>query len=684
MDYPSTPKHEVTDHYHGIPVMDDFRWLEEADDPKVQAWTAEQNRLTRSYLDALPRRKEIYERLIALYSATSADYYSLRACAGMLFALKMQPPRQQPFLVMLTDPFDLGSERTILDTNELDPTGNTAIDFYVPSLDGSLVAVSLSKNGSEDGSVSVYETKSGRPLSDSIPRVNYPTAGGSLAWNEDNTGFFYTRYPRGDERPPDDMNFYQQVWFHLLGTPTKEDAYAIGEELPRIAEIYLDTTPDGRYLLALVRNGDGGEIEHFVRDPQGEWRQVTRFEDQVQEATLGPDGRLYMISRQNALRGKVLRLPAGSSSLASAQTLVPERSTAIEDLVVTQDLLYLLELDGGPSRLSIFDLDGKELQPVPLPPVSSAAEVIAWHGDEILFRSASFIDPPATFHYDPGSGQARRTAMAVSSPADFSDCEVLREFAVSRDGTRVPINIIRRRGTPLDGQNPVLLTGYGGYGISLKPYFQIRRRIWLDMGGIIVVANLRGGGEYGEAWHKAGCLTNKQNVFDDFASCARHLIQGNYTQSTKLCIEGGSNGGLLMGAALTQHPALFRAVVSHVGIYDMLRVELDPNGAFNITEFGTIENPQEFEALYEYSPYHRVEDGVTYPAVLLTTGEHDGRVNPAQSRKMTARLQEATRSGRPVLLRTGQAGHGMGTALDERIAQDADVFAFLDNQLSGK
>jgi prolyl oligopeptidase len=260
---------------------------------------------------------------------------------------------------------------------------------------------------------------------------------------------------------------------------------------------------------------------------------------------------------------------------------------------------------------------------------------------------------------------------------------VLREFATSRDGTRVPVNIIRRKGAVLDGRNPVLLNGYGGYGISLSPSFNIRRRVWLDRGGIVVIANLRGGGEYGEAWHKAGNLTNKQNVFDDFAACARHLVERGYTQPGRLAIEGGSNGGLLMGAALTQNPDLFRAVVAHVGIFDMLRVELDPNGAFNVTEFGTVQDPHHFEALYDYSPFHHVVDGTPYPAVLLVTGENDGRVNPMQSRKMAARLQAATASDRPVLLRTSaSSGHGLGTALKERIAQDADVFAFLFDQLN--
>lgn len=268
---------------------------------------------------------------------------------------------------------------------------------------------------------------------------------------------------------------------------------------------------------------------------------------------------------------------------------------------------------------------------------------------------------------------------------DFSDIEVVREFATSKDGTQVPLNILRRKGTPLDGNNPTLLTAYGGYGISLRPEFNFTDRIWFDRGGIKVIANIRGGGEYGEAWHFGGNLTHKQNGFDDFAASAQHLIERGYTKPARLATEGGSNGGLLMGAFLTQHPDLARAVVSHVGIYDMLRVELDPNGAFNVTEFGTVKDPAQFKALYAYSPYHHVVDGTKYPAVFFLAGATDGRVNPANSRKMTARLQAATSSGRPILLRlSGNSGHGMGTALSERIAQEADVFAFLFDQLGVK
>ncbi len=285
--------------------------------------------------------------------------------------------------------------------------------------------------------------------------------------------------------------------------------------------------------------------------------------------------------------------------------------------------------------------------------------------------------------YDAQQKKLERTALFQTSSYKFDDAEVVRDFAISKDGTRVPINIIRRKGAKLDGSNPTLLSGYGGYGVNQSPYFLgSSGRIWLDQGGVYVEANLRGGGEYGEQWHKAGNLTHKQNVFDDFIACAQYLIDHKYTSPEHLSILGGSNGGLLMGAAFTERPDLFRAVVSFVGIYDMLRVELDPNGAFNVTEFGTVKDPVQFRALYAYSPYHHVKDGAKYPAILFLTGENDHRVNPMESRKMTARLQAANASGHPILLRTSSnAGHGVGTALDEEIEQYADVFSFLFDQL---
>ena len=412
----------------------------------------------------------------------------------------------------------------------------------------------------------------------------------------------------------------------------------------------------------------------------------------MKRVAISSDGAtLFLRSVKDAARGKILRLPSdGSKPLAGAEVIVPEGEAVIEGITPTAGSLFVTEMLGGPSRIRQFGLDGKNGRELSLPAASSVGQVVVLEsasGAEagILFREASFTQPSAWYFFDPrGAAPAapEKTALANTSPVDFSDIEAVREFAVSKDGTKIPVSILRRKGVKLDGSNPTLLTGYGGYGISLRPGFDFSQRLWFDRGGVVAIANLRGGGEYGEEWHLAGNLTRKQNVFDDFAACARHLIERGYTRPAKLAVEGGSNGGLLMGAFLTQHPELARAVVAHVGIFDMLRVELDPNGAFNVTEFGTVKDPAQFRAIHAYSPFHRVVDGVKYPAVFFLAGETDGRVNPAHSRKMTARLQAATASGRPILARFSAAsGHGSGTALTERIAQKADVLAFLFGQL---
>lgn len=682
---PPTPKKPVTDDYSGLKITDDYRWLENFSDPEVKTWSDAQNSRSRAYLNTVPLRSAIIDRLKDLYHETSARYSDMRIRGGVLFAMKNQPPKQQPFLVAMTSPEEADRARVIVDPNATDPSGSTTIDFFVPSLDGKLVAVSMSGSGSEEGSVHIFDAATGKELADLIPRVNGATAGGSVAWNADGTGFYYTRYPRVGERPDADLNFYQQVWFHRLGTKTVQDTYALGKEFPRIAEIQLRSSDDGRFVLAAMANGDGGEFLHYVLGPSGRWKQVTRLADRTTLAQFGPDGSLYLVSKNATPMGKILRLAAPDFALTQAKVVVGTGRSSIEEFVPTASRLYVHYMSGGPSLLRMASLDGAPQQPVEIPPISSVGQIVCIKGDVIVFETETYLEPSAWFRFDPAGGGVKKTALAQTSPAKFGDVEVLRRMATSKDGTKVPLNILKKKTAKLDGSNPVLLEGYGGYNISLSPAFSARNRLWIDHGGIVAIANLRGGGEYGDNWHEQGRLTRKQNVFDDFLACADYLIQMKFTTADKLAIEGGSNGGLLMGAALTQRPELFRAVVSHVGIYDMLRVELTPNGAFNVTEFGTVKEPDQFQALYAYSPYHHVKDGIDYPAVLFLTGDHDGRVDPANSRKMTARLQAATHSPRPILLRTSSSsGHGIGTALGERIEQDADVFAFLFDQLEMK
>ncbi len=679
---PDTPKKPVATEYNGLTVEDPYQWLENDDDSQVKAWSSAQNQRTRKYLDSLPDRAAIEKQLSDWYAKTSPSYFSLVSRPGILFAMKFQPPKQQPMLVTLASADDLKSEKIVLDPNVLDTKGATTIDWFVPSLDAKCVAVSLSTGGSEDGTLHFYETARDKALADAIGHVQYPTAGGSAAWNADGTGVYYTRFPRKGERPDADLNFYQQIYFHKLGTPDTDDTYSIGKDFPRIAEITLQSSRDGKYFLATVANGDGGDFEHFLLGPDGIWKQITQFSDQIKLARLGRDDAIYLLSRAEAPRGKILRLPLEVPELRNAAEIVSAGEAVIEQTVPSNDALYTGDLLGGPSQIRRFDLNGKNATVIPIPQISSVQEMLALENGSLLFRDVSYTAPAAWFQCSAGKTDPAKTALRSTSPVSLADIEVRRELATSKDGTKIPLNILFRKGTKRDGQNPTLLYGYGGYGISMSPNFDFTRRLWFNLGGVYVVANIRGGGEFGEEWHKAGNLTKKQNVFDDFAAAAEYLIKEKYTRSEKLAIQGGSNGGLLMGALITQRPDLFRAVVSSVGIYDMLRVELAPNGAFNVTEFGTVQNPEQFKALYAYSPYHHVVDGTKYPAVLMMTGANDGRVAPYHSRKMTARLIAANKSENPILLRTSSsAGHGIGTALSERIKQVADIYAFLFAQL---
>ncbi len=702
-----TPKRPVTDQYYGVTVTDEYRWLENWDDPAVKQWSAAESQRTRDYLDSLPSRPQVKQRLQELVGSGSIAYFSLQFRGRTLFAMKSQPPKQQPLLVAMSlvamsSSADPATEKIVFDPNSASAAGSVAVDFYVPSLDGKYVAMALSENGSEDSAAHVFEVSTGKELSDRVPRVNFATAGGSLEWKSDDSGFYYTRYPQGDERPPEDANFYQQIYFHKLGTNPSQDRYVLGKDFPRIAEIHLKGSDNGGWLVASVSNGDGGQFSHYLMDAAGHWTQVTHFEDEIVSVKVASDDSLIALSHQNAPRGKILRFPVphglAKVDLSQAKVIVPQSPGAgagagpvsdesarasIEEFDPAPGRIYVTDIIGGPSRVRVFDLEGRSLPAPSIPPISAVDSVISVGAGDVIFRSSTYLEPPAWYRFDAATGKAIPTPLRQVATYGFEDCEVVRAFAVSKDGTRVPLNIVRRKDTKLDGANPVLLNGYGGYGVNEKPFFAgSSARLWLDQGGVSVFTNIRGGGEYGEEWHHAGNLTRKQNVFDDFIACAQYLIAQKYTSPAHLAILGGSNGGLLMGAVLTQRPDLFRAVVSYVGIYDMLRVELDPNGAFNTTEFGTVKDRAQFEALYAYSPYHHVKDGTSYPAVLFLTGENDHRVNPLHSRKMTARLQAANASNHPILLRTSSnSGHGIGTALNERVEQGADAFSFLFAQL---
>jgi prolyl oligopeptidase len=710
-------KKPVVRDYLGTKVTDDYAWLEDDKDPEVAAFTRSQADFARAHLDALESRARLEERIAALKKTSSSDYLGLRHQAGLLFALEDDGVKQQDTLVVLGLDGDPKSARTLVDPNVIDADAHTTIDWFVPSPDKKLIAVSLSKNGTESGDVHVFDVATGKEKGEIVARVHGGTAGGSLAWNAAGTGYWYTRYPRAGERSAEDQDFFQQVWFHELGTPESADTYAIGRDFPRIAEVELDRSDDGKTVLATVANGDGGEYEHHaVRD--GKWTRLTRFEDLATTAVFAPDGKIYAISRNGALRGKVIAFAPPFDKPPSE--VLPEGDGVVESIVVTKSALYVIELVGGPSRVRRIPLGGKPeplareapkaaprptgkkkgpprkpeppvtIQPgergtvaaeIPLPPVASVSTALRV-GEDHLLRIESYTEPPAWYRYRATEHRLVKTALAKKVPFDTSDVEVLRETCTSKDGTKVPMSILVKRGRAKDGNAPALVTGYGGFGVSRKPRLRAWYRAWLDEGGIVVETNLRGGGELGEAWHRAGMLLSKQNVFDDFAACAKSVVELGWTRPARMAAYGRSNGGLLMGAALTQHPSQFRAVVAQVGIYDMLRSELTTNGQFNVTEYGSTKDDKQLRALLAYSPLHAVKDGVAYPAALFMTGANDPRVDPFHSRKMVARLQAATSSDRPILLRTSEStGHGSGTPLSAEIEETADMLAFLYSEL---
>ena len=677
------------DYYFNVKVQDNYRWLEDGSSPEVKQWVTAQNAYTAAYMDRLPERNPILSELKQNIQKAHTVYADFLIVQGRLFALRFDPGQPAPRLVVFSSPENMQSEHVVLDAANFLPGKIFQVDWYRISPDGRLAGLALSNGGSEDCSLYVVDTDTGRQVGEVVPRVSFATGGGDMAWSADSSGFYYTRYPQGHERPAEDMNFYQQVYFHRLGKESSQDLYILGKDFPRIAETTFAPSPDHTRLIISVANGDGGQFEHFLLTPDGKIHPITQFTDKIIYAAFGQDNSIWLLSRRNSNMGEILHIPGSEDRLDHAQLIVHASDAAIEGtgtdpgrLLVSADHIYLTVIRGGPEEIRAYSLSGQRLADVKAPPVASISELVP-DGDRAFLFAATTYTTPQQWYRVADSGDPVALPFHTISDTKMDDIDVERVFATSKDGTRIPMTILMRKGTKLDGSNPAIITGYGGFGISTTPSFAGRSRRLFDHGFVFAIANIRGGGEFGEDWHQAGMLTHKQNVFDDFAACAQYLVDHNYTRSNRLAAEGGSNGGLLMGAMITQHPQLFRAIVSFVGIYDMLRNELDPNGSFNITEYGTVKNRDQFLALFAYSPYHHVQPGTRYPAVLFITGDNDHRVNPANSRKMTAALQAATTSKLPVLLLTNaNAGHGLSTSVSEALLEQADTWAFVFSSLN--
>ncbi len=680
-----TLREPVSATYHGQDVTEDYRWLEERSD-RTREWTAAQDARARAYLDSLPGRESIRARCEAILKAEATMYSEPTRGGGTYFALKTQPPLQQPLLVALSSLEDRASQQVLLDPNRLDESGATTIDWYVPSPDGALVAVSLSSHGTEDGTVHVYDTSTGEVTDVAIPRVNSGTAAGSLAWRHDAQGFWYTRHPAPGTVPDGELGFNQEVWFHRLGERPDEDRRELAGVFAdnRITESFLASSADGRWVIDRAQRGDGGEWQTFLRsqDDDSEWRLVADVADGCIRAAFGA-GALFLLSVKEAPHGRVLRLDVAAGGTADeAIVVVPEGEVTIEDIAATDTTLWVVDIDGGLSGMRAFDHDGLPLPDITLPEVCSVNPMVQLGADEVIWAVETFVSPRQWWVRADADQQSRRTALDTATPVDFAGIEVERVFATSKDGTRVPIDLLARAGVRTDGAAPTILYGYGGYAWSMRPSFEPWRLPWLEQGGIFAVASIRGGGEYGQEWHHGGRLAHKQNCFDDFVACAEHLVATGVTGHESLGLMGMSNGGLLVGAVLTQRPEIAAAVVCAVPVLDALRSELTPNGAFNVTEYGSVQDPEMFRVLRAYSPYHNVDDGVPYPAVLFTAGEFDPRVDAYHAKKMTARLQAATSSDQPVLLRMESGGHGIGQSLDQMVGLVTDYFSFFFDRLS--
>ncbi len=665
----------MVEELHGERIADPYRWLEDGTSEDTRAWTAAQNAATEAYLAASPERGAIRSRLDELLAIGALT--APTPAHGRYFYQTRDGRQNQPVLNVREGVN--GPDQVLLDPNALNSEGTTALDWWHPTDDGAVLAYGLSENGSEKSVLHVMDVGSGALRSDRIPH----TRAADVAWLPDDTGFYYTRFPAPGSVPEDEEHYHRAVFFHRLGTNPADDHLVFQ---PAEKEFWpgVSLSPDGRWLLISVsRTFDQTDL--WLQDLQAGTPPVPVARDLPALFDGGVlDGVLYVRTNLRAPTHGLYRLDAARPNLDELRELVPPRPDAVLDgFSIAGDHLLLTYLEQATSRLRIARRDGSAMREHPLPGLGSLFGLgCEWDGDELFYGFSSYTVPPSVYRIDLRTGQEAlwRRVEADVRPERF---EVGQVTYASKDGTPVTMFVVQPRGVALDGRNPTYLTGYGGFNISMAPGFSRSLILWLERRGIVAVPNLRGGGEYGESWHQAGMLARKQNTFDDFIAAAEWLIANRYTSPERLAIAGGSNGGLLVGAALTQRPELFRAVVVQVPLLDMLRYHHFLIARLWIPEYGSPDDLEPFGWLRAYSPYHQVRDGVSYPAVLLATAESDTRVDPMHARKMTARLQAATSGEHPVLLRLeARAGHGAGKPLSKVLDELTDTWTFVFQELS--
>ncbi len=672
--YPDTAAGDTVDVLHGESIPDPYRWLEDGDSTDTKLWTERQNARTEAYLAAKPGRETIRARLDTLLSIGVLGVPV--PVRGRYFHQRRDGRQNQPVLYVREGVE--GSDRVLVDPNSISSGGTVALDWYYPSDDGALLAYGLSENGSEQSVLHILEVATGRELEDRIPR----TRSADLAWVPDGSGFYYTRYPEPGEVPEGEEHYHRAVFFHAIGADPSKDPLVFR---PARKEYWpgMGISADGRWLLiSVARTFD--ETDLYIRDRLADGPIVPVAENLA--ASFDGEvvrGRLFLRTNLDAPTYRLYDVAPERPGRSNWRELVPPRPDAVlESVRVTQGHLALSYLEGASSRLRLAALDGGTLRDVALPALGSLFGVTGeWDGRELFYGFSSYTVPPSVYRIDLATGAATlwRRVEAEVDPDRF---EVRQVQVRSKDGTPVSMFLVHRKGLTRDGRNPVYLTGYGGFNISMTPAFSRSLLLWLERGGVVAIPNIRGGGEYGEQWHQNGMMGRKQNSFDDFIAAAEWLIGEGYTRPDRLVVAGGSNGGLLMGAVLTQRPDLFRAVVIQVPLLDMLRYHLFLIARLWIPEYGSPDEPEQFAWLRAYSPYHHVRRGVRYPAVLLATAESDTRVDPMHARKMTARLQAATASDYPVLLRLeSRAGHGAGKPLSKVLDELTDTWTFVFSEL---
>jgi prolyl oligopeptidase len=670
--YPETRREAVIDTLHGIPVADPYRWLEDGDSPEVQAWEDAQNSLTRSVLDSLPVRAEVLARVKELWTYPEQ---TAPARYGSRYFFWRTDGVQERWAFCVQETLG-GSYRVLIDPNTLSERSDVSLSYAAPSEDGNWVAYGLSEEGTEDPVLHVMNVNTREVLPDSVG--GWRQAG--VSWTHDNAGFFYTRKPAPGTVPDGDEFYYRRVYYHAIGTLASEDLLVFGYPQRREASCGAEVSEDGRHLLVSVWFGIGNEL--YLRDLQGSGDFVpitTGFEHYYHGTIL--DGKLVLRTDEGAPRGHVFSVDVHAPAAANWKEIIPEQDDVLRHLNAVDGKLYAAYSHDTYTRLKVFSLEGEFLRGIDLPTVGSAAVSGRWKGRDVFVAFSSFAFPRTIYRYQFESDTLTEL-FRPSVEADFSDVVTKLVWYESKDGTSIPMYVMHERGLTLDGSNPTILSGYGGFRSSIAPYFSPRRMVWLERGGVIARPGIRGGAEFGEEWHRAGMLENKQNVFDDFIAAAEWLIDNRYTSPQRLALSGGSNGGLLVGAVGVQRPELFRAVWCGVPLLDMLRYHRFSIARYWIGEYGSAEDPEQFTYLYAYSPYHNVKEGVEYPATLIDVGSRDARVDPMHGRKMAATLQQGTTGDGPIILSVRrESGHGVEMAKSRRMEEVADLYTFLMWQL---